>query len=100
MKMAKVIGRVTLSRVDPSFVGARFLVALPAGPEDAPECSPLTALPVGSSFVVYDNLGATTGDLIGYTDGGEAAAPFVDDTPCDAYNAAIIDRCHYHPPQN
>ncbi|MCD8482938.1 MAG: ethanolamine utilization protein EutN [Verrucomicrobia bacterium] len=98
--MGKIIGRVTMSKVDASFVGARFLVAVPAGPEDAPDYAPLTPLPLGSSFVVYDNLGATVGDLIGYTDGGEAAAPFVEDTPCDAYNAAILDRCNYQPPRS
>ncbi len=95
MKLARVIGRVTLSVTDPAYQGARFLVVSPWSPND-PE-PPAGKLRKGNSLVVYDNLGASTGDLIGYTDGGEASAPFPRPTPCDAYNAAIIDS-YFHKP--
>ncbi|MCC5807140.1 MAG: ethanolamine utilization protein EutN [Opitutales bacterium] len=95
MKLARVVGRVTLSVGDPAYKGARFLVASPWSPK-APE-PPAGKLRKGNSFVVYDNLGASPGDLIGYTDGGEAAAPFPEPTPCDAYNVAIIDKLTHKP---
>lgn len=57
---------------------------------------PLSGVPTP---VVYDQLGAGTGDLIGFVEGAEAAAPFDVPTPVDAYNAALIDRVHYQPPQ-
>jgi microcompartment protein CcmK/EutM len=95
VKLARIIGRVTLHSVDPAYRGARFLLAHPWSPK-APEPTDGT-LRKANSFVVYDNLGASPGDLIGYTDGGEAAAPFADDTPCDAYTSAIIDTLTHVP---
>lgn len=105
MRLGHVIGRVTLSRQDPAFTGARFLLVQPlsreqfarpqldAGPGDAPR-----AVAPGSSLVVFDQLGAGLGHVIGFTEGAEATAPFARPTPVDAYNAAIIDAIHYAPP--
>ena len=58
----------------------------------------MTPLAKGSSLVVYDNLGADLGHVIGFTEGAEATAPFENPTPVDAYNAAIIDTFFYTPP--
>ena len=99
MKFARVIGRVTLSVSDPAFTGGRFLLGIPCGP-DSPEAERGKPLEKGNSFVTYDSLGATDNDLIAYTDGGEASAPFDEPTPCDAYNAAILDGVFYDPPLN
>lgn len=99
MKFARVIGRVTLNTAEPSLKGGRFLLALPCGPGEQ-EPVPGKPLPKGNSFVVYDRLGASPPDLIAYTDGGEAAAPFAQPTPCDAYNAAILDEVNWNPPAN
>ena len=96
MKFARVIGRVTLNVADPSYKGGRFLLAIPCGAESPSSEGPVQ-LPKGNSFVIFDNLGATENDLVGYTDGGEAAAPFAEPTPCDAYNAAILDGVFYNP---
>lgn len=98
MKFARIIGRVTLNVADPAYAGGRFLLALPVGAESA---EPVRGepLPKGNSFVIYDRLGASEKDLVGYTDGGEAAAPFAAPTPCDAYNAAILDRVFHNPIQ-
>ncbi len=96
MKFARVIGRVTLSAAEESLSGGRFLVALPCRPDEG-EPIAKEPLPKGNSFVVYDRLGASPPDLIAYTDGGEAAAPFVQPTPCDAYNAAILDEVNWDP---
>lgn len=90
MKLARVIGRVVLNVKDPAFHGGRFLLAIPCRPDET-----TSPLPKGHSLVVYDNLGASEGDLIGFSDGGEAAAAFINPTPCDAYNCAILDQvCH------
>ncbi len=89
MRIAEVIGSVTLSRVHPSLIGARWLVAVP--------CS-LQALAGaqqgdGEDLVVYDNLGAGVGSLIGLSEGAEAAAPFhPKKMPVDAFSACVLDR--------
>lgn len=49
------------------------------------------------SLVVYDNLGAGTGDVIGYIEGREAASPFDPPIPIDAICAAIIDQINFEP---
>lgn len=99
MKFARIIGRVTLNSAEPSLNGGRFLLAMPCGPAEK-EPVPGKPLPNGNSFVVYDRLGASAPDLIAYTDGGEAAAPFAQPTPCDAFNAAILDEVNWNPPAN
>ena len=99
MRFARVIGRVTLNVSDPSYTGGRFLIGMPCGPATpAPKAG--EALLKGDSLVIFDKLGATQGDLVAYTDGGEAAAPFMNPTPCDAFNAAIIDNVYWKPSTN
>ena len=105
MRLGQVIGRVTLSQQDPAFNGARFLLVQPLSREQfaSPELSrgaaaPLVPLAKGNSVVVYDNLGAGVGHIIGFTEGAEATAPFKDPTPIDAFSAAIVDAIHYAPP--
>jgi microcompartment protein CcmK/EutM len=89
MRIAEVIGKVTLSRFNPQLKGGRFLVALPM---------PLVALTEGSSargeeVIAYDVLGAGPGSLIGLSEGREAANPFgKTKTPIDAYCACLIDQ--------
>ena len=96
MRFARIIGRVTLNIADPSYTGGRFLIGIPCRP-DTPPAQPGRPLPKSNSLVIFDKLGATEGDLVGYSDGGEAAAPFANPTPCDAYNAAIIERVIWDP---
>ncbi|MFI5356154.1 MAG: EutN/CcmL family microcompartment protein [Opitutales bacterium] len=97
MRLGHVIGKVTLSKQDPAFKGARFLLVQPfAKPQF--QGAAMTPLAPGSSLVVYDNLGADLGHTIGFTEGAEATAPFSEPTPVDAYNAAIVDRVIYTPP--
>ena len=54
-------------------------------------------LPAGDGpaepLVAWDDLGAGDGQLVAFSEGGEAAQPFrPNDKPVDAYIAAIIDR--------
>ncbi len=94
MRIGEVIGRVTLSRSSPQLRGGRFLLTLPM---------PLAALAEGSSdrgeeLVVFDNLGAGPGSLIGFSEGREAANPFGrNKTPVDAYCACLIDQLTIFP---
>jgi ethanolamine utilization protein EutN len=89
MRIAEVIGRITMSRFHPALRGGRFIVTLPM---------PLEALTAGSSargeeVIAYDDLGAGPGALIGLSEGREAANPFgKTKTPVDAYCACLLDR--------
>jgi ethanolamine utilization protein EutN len=86
MRLATVIGRVTLSERHPAFKGERLLVALPWGPK-----TPQTGKDHDYSIVVYDQLGAGLGQTIGVCESTEATRPFEKPTPIDAYCAALID---------
>lgn len=97
MRLGHVIGRVTLSQQDPAYKGGRFLLVQPFAHAQF-KGAPMTPLAKGNSLVVYDNLGADLGHVIGFTEGAEATAPFDQPTPVDAYNAAIIDEFFYTPP--
>ncbi len=101
MRLGLVIGRVTLNRFEPSYQGGRFLLVLPYTPPSGSHRAPARPLgmplPKGYSLVVYDNLGAAAGDVIGYSESGEAAAAFLEDTPVDAYNCALLDHTFYSP---
>ena len=97
MRLGHVIGRVTLSKWDPAYKGARFLLVQPFDHAKF-KGQPMTPLAKGLSLVVYDNLGAGVGHTIGFTEGAEATAPFDTPTPVDAFNAALIDQIFYSPP--
>jgi carbon dioxide concentrating mechanism protein CcmL len=97
MRLGTVIGRVTLSQQDPAYRGARFLLVQPLLPAQM-QGATQPPLAKGSTVVVYDNLGAGSGHVVGFTEGAEAAVPFDQPTPVDAFNAAIVDRIFYNPP--
>ncbi len=99
MRIAQVIGRVTLSLQDPSFKGGRWLIANPLDAcqfNDA--CRSAPALSAQPSLIAYDNLGAGTGDIVGIVEGAEATAPFDFPIPIDAITVAIFDSLSYQPP--
>jgi ethanolamine utilization protein EutN len=87
MRIAEVIGTVTLSRPHPSLAGFRFVIGVPFSAK---------ALRGGSAdgedLVIYDDLGAGLGSRIGFSESGEAAAPFYPEKkPIDAYCACLLD---------
>lgn len=89
MRIGNVIGTVTLNRSHPSLAGARFAITVPLSLANLLGDEPATA----DELVVYDDLGATTGSRIAFSEGGEAAQPFFPNMkPVDAYNAALIDQ--------
>lgn len=92
MRIAKVVGSVTLNRQHPSMAGGSLRLAAPLtyaelrSPDDGS---------AGDSLVVWDDLGASVGQLIAVSEGGEAAQPFRPELkPIDAYCAAILDNVH------
>jgi microcompartment protein CcmK/EutM len=88
MRIAEVIGNVTLSRVHPSMMGARWIIGVPYSLSALRE----DTTPDGEDVVIYDNLGAGVGACIGFSEGTEAAAPFHPERkPVDAYCACILD---------
>ena len=89
MRIAEVIGTVTLSRAHHTLANARWVIGVPFS---------LAALqgakgPDGEDVVIFDSLGAGDGHRIGFSEGGEAAAPFhPEKKPVDAYCACILDQ--------
>ena len=89
MRIAKVIGTVTLSRCHPSLVGGSYRLAVPLSEGDLADPDKSKADPL----VLYDELGAGTGTLVALSESREAAMPFYPEVkPIDAYNAAILDQ--------
>ncbi|MGE3777472.1 MAG: EutN/CcmL family microcompartment protein [Pirellulaceae bacterium] len=93
MRIAEVIGTVTLSRSHPTFVGTRLKLAVPLSLAALSGTAPASA----DELVVWDELGAGIGDRIAISEGAEATQPFRPDVkPVDAYNAAILDQVAIH----
>ena len=89
MRIAEVIGTVTLNRCHPTFDGATLKLAVPMSLEDLANEGPSTDDPL----VVHDEFGAGIGSRIMLSEGGEAAQPFKPNwKPVDAYNAGMIDK--------
>jgi ethanolamine utilization protein EutN len=88
MRIAEVIGTVTLSKVHPTLTGLRLAIGVPLS---------LAAIEKngaadGEDLVLVDCLGAGAGQRIGLSEGGEAAVPFLPERkPVDAYCACILD---------
>lgn len=99
MRVAQVIGRVTLNVQDPSLKGGRWLMCNPLDAADFnTACTAPPPLSKQSSLVAYDNLGAGEGDIVGIVEGAEATAPFDYDIPIDAITVAIFDSLYYEAP--
>lgn len=88
MRIAEVIGTVTLSRPHRSLAGFRFVLGVPLTREELLAGTQ----PVGEELVIYDDLGAGDGSRIAFSESGEAAAPFYPEKkPIDAYCACLLD---------
>jgi microcompartment protein CcmK/EutM len=88
MRIGEVIGKVTLSKCNPTVAGGTWIVVVPLnlaginGDETGRD----------EAIIAYDELGASPGAKIGFSEGGEAANPFAPNyKPLDAYNACILD---------
>lgn len=90
MRIATVIGRVTLSVRHSSLRGERLMLAQPWTAKSIG-----TGTNHGNSIVVYDEIGASPGQIIAISEGAEATRPFAQNTPIDAYCSALIDDVFY-----
>ena len=89
MRIAEVIGTVTLSRVHPTLTGFRWVIGVPLSGKAIREGGKGD----GEDVVICDKLGAGFGARIGFSEGGEAAAPFYPEKRAvDAYCACILDQ--------
>ena len=97
MRIAEVIGTVTLNRWQPSLAGGSYRLARPLSTEELTG----NATPSGEPLVVYDELGAGIGSRIALSESREAAMPFHPEVkPIDAYNAAILDTVRVQSPHH
>jgi microcompartment protein CcmK/EutM len=88
MRIAEIIGTVTLSRWHPSLTGLRWIIGVPLSLKALQE----DQAPDGEDIVIVDQLGAGFGQRIGVSEGGEAAVPFLPEKkPVDAYGACLLD---------
>jgi len=87
MRVATVIGTVTLSRSHPGYAGARLRAVVPWSLEN------FSGEPLGTELLVaWDQLGAGVGSRIAISEGPEAAMPFRPEIKCvDTCNSAILD---------
>jgi ethanolamine utilization protein EutN len=89
MRIAEVIGTVTLSRIHPLLEKRRWIVAVPFSLKALERNLP----PDGEDVVALDELGAGQGQRVGISEGVEAVMPFFPERkPLDAYCAAILDQ--------
>jgi microcompartment protein CcmK/EutM len=88
MRIAKVVGTVTLNRCHPSFQGARLRLVVPLSLAELKG----DEQPQADEMVVWDENGAGLGSLIAISEGAEATQPFRPELkPVDAYASAILD---------
>jgi ethanolamine utilization protein EutN len=89
VRIAEVIGTVTLSRPHPSLKGQRLVIGVPYSLQALSKAGRGD----GEDLVILDPMGAGLGSLIAFSEGGEASAPFYPDKkPIDAYAACILDQ--------
>lgn len=89
MRIAKVIGTVTLSTAHESLRGGSYRIAVPQSLENLRGTDATDA----EELIVYDEYGSGMQSFIALSEGGEAAQPFKPNyKPVDAYCAAILDQ--------
>ena len=91
MRVAEVIGTITLSRQQDEVAGGRFILVRPLGLADLAAAHGPPAEPV----VAYDELSPGLGARVAISEGREAAMPFYPRAvPIDVYCAAVLDHVH------
>ena len=94
MRIAEIIGKVTLNRCHPSLTGATWLLGVPLTLDGLRGQDKGR----GEPFVIYDERGASAGSMIAVSEGAEASAPFYpNNKPIDAYDSAILDHLEVTP---
>ena len=94
MRIARVIGKVTLNRQMPDLVAGSYLIVRTCNRGTLAGENPGN----DETVVLYDELAARAGDHVGLVEGREATAPFWPrKVPYDSYNAAILDDVDFDP---
>jgi microcompartment protein CcmK/EutM len=94
MRIAEVIGKVTLNQTMPDLVPGSFLIVRTCNRGTLAGKNPGN----DETLVLYDCLSAREGDRVGLVEGREATAPFYPrKVPYDCYNACIIDTVDFQP---
>jgi len=88
MRIGRIIGSITLTEAHPTMRGGVLRLLVPLRAEDLDnEDGPSPEL------VAWDERGAGNGQLVAFSEGGEAAQPFQPEgKPVDAYISALIDQ--------
>jgi microcompartment protein CcmK/EutM len=87
MRLAKVIGTVSLSRSHPAFQGATWKIVHPFSLDGLRNNQP-----DGEEIVAWDEIGTGIDSIIAISEGGEATMPFKPKKmPLDCYVACILD---------
>ncbi|MCH6257442.1 EutN/CcmL family microcompartment protein [Puniceicoccaceae bacterium K14] len=94
MRFGKVVGNVVLNHALSELEGSRWILVKPMSKAQFADTNS-DEQSNDPSLVVYDRLGAKNGDVVGFTEGGEAMLPFEERIPIDAYNAIIVERVNY-----
>jgi microcompartment protein CcmK/EutM len=88
MRIGRTIGSVTLVNAHPTLRGGMLRVVVPLAATDL-----ATGDGSAEPLVAWDLLGAGEGQLVAFSEGGEAAQPFSPEgKPIDATIAALVDR--------
>lgn len=89
MRIAKVLGTVTMNSQHPTMSGARLRLIVPLSLGELRDGVP----PQADEIVAWDELGSGIGDLVAISEGAEAAQPFRPNyKPIDVYISAILDQ--------
>lgn len=94
MRLAKVIGKVTLNLKTPEILPGNYLLVRTCNR------GTLAGRNAGNdeTLVLFDDLSAREGDLVGLVEGAEATCPWRPrKVPYDACNACIIERVNFQP---
>jgi ethanolamine utilization protein EutN len=87
MRIAKVVGTVTLNRCHPTYQGARLRLVVPLSLAELKG-----EVPQADEMVAWDDHAAGLGSLVAVSEGAEASQPFRPELkPVDAYASAILD---------
>jgi microcompartment protein CcmK/EutM len=93
MRIARVIGKLTMSRTLPDIVPGSYLLVRPCGRKAL-----VGQAESAEELVFFDDLGAREDDLCGMVEGLEATRPFLPrKVPFDSYNACILDEVNFRP---
>ncbi len=96
MRIGVVRGTVVLSAAIPEVRGIRLLVVEPVTSENLFKNDGSGG---GKALIVADHLGPGIGQMIAFSEGGEAANPYwPKHVPVDAYCALIVNTLDYQPP--